>query len=113
MALVHEIKKRARQVAPQFFLACLAAYFGYHAIQGDRGILARHRLQQELLDAQSLRQQLTEERAYLTHRVELLRPDSLDSDMLEERARALLNFSRPDEYIVVVPGRSLNETGSD
>ncbi len=103
MALVREIRKRARQVAPQVFLACLAAYFCYHAVQGERGILAWHRLQQDQVAARELRMQLAEERAGLALHVDLLRPDNLDPDMLEERARILLNFSGPDDYMVVLP----------
>ncbi len=103
MALVREIRKRARQVAPQVFLACLAAYFCYHAVQGERGILAWHRLQQEQAAARDLRLQLAGERAGLAHRVDLLRPDGLDPDMLEERARMLLNFGTPDDYMVLLP----------
>jgi cell division protein FtsB len=28
--------------------------------------------------------------------------NSLDADMLEERARVLLGYSRPDEYMVIL-----------
>ena len=32
MPVLQEIRARARQIAPQVLLACLAAYFGYHAL---------------------------------------------------------------------------------
>ena len=57
-----------------------------------------------------LKQRLEDVRTELTHaqsikdtmerRVYLLRPDSLDLDMLEERARAVLNFAKPSEVII-------------
>ena len=37
---MRDIRRRARQVAPQFLSACVMVYFLYHAIQGDRGFLA-------------------------------------------------------------------------
>jgi cell division protein FtsB len=103
MSLLREIRKRSRQVAPQVFLACLAVYFCYHAVQGERGILAWLRLQQELTDARLLNAELAAERSHLDHGVALLRPDNLDPDMLEERARVLLNFGHSDDVLVVLP----------
>ena len=38
-------------------------------------------------------------------RVTELRNQSLDPDMLDERARALLNYARPDDIIVFTPTR--------
>ena len=103
MALVREIKKRARLVAPQVLLACLAAYFSYHAVQGDRGIRAWLKLRQDLAEARSLDAALATERARLERDVALLRPGSLDPDMVEERARLLLNFGAADDYVVILP----------
>lgn len=81
---------------------CVVLYFAYHAVQGDRGFRA-------LLDYQSqvekTRQQLEivqEKRIKLEHRVSLLRSRNLDPDLLEERARAVLNYAAPDEYAIIV-----------
>jgi cell division protein FtsB len=107
MAFLHEIRRRARQIAPQAVAACAALYFVYHAVQGERGVLAWVRLQQDLTAVQETREQLVDEREELEQRVSLLRPDSLDPDLLEERARVMLNYTRPDE--VVVPLRDPSE----
>jgi hypothetical protein len=32
-----------------------------------------------------------------------MRPDHLDPDMLEERARLLLNYGRADDYLILWP----------
>jgi cell division protein FtsB len=104
MPLIYEIRRRARQIAPQVLLACLAAYFGYHAVQGDRGVLAWLRLEQELAQARALDRQLAEVQERLARDVGLMRPDHLDPDMLEEQARLILNFGRPDDYLVLQPG---------
>ena len=41
------------------------------------------------------------EREILEGKVRLLSPDSLDPDMLDERARLMLNFGYEDEIVVV------------
>ena len=41
------------------------------------------------------------EQEALERNVELMRPTSLDRDMLEERARVVLNYTRPDEVVIM------------
>ena len=100
MSVLYETRKRIRQVAPQVAAALAVAYFAYHAIEGERGVLAYVKLSDELESAQLIAGQVAEERAELEHRVDLLSPDSLDPDMLEERARTLLNYGHPDEKVI-------------
>ncbi|MFN7107794.1 MAG: FtsB family cell division protein, partial [Brevundimonas sp.] len=47
---------------------------------------------------------LTEQRRDLETRVRYLRTDSLSRDLLEERARAVLGFSDPRDYVIRVQG---------
>lgn len=101
MAMVREIRRRARQIAPQVLFACIAGYFAYHAVQGERGLLAYVQLQQQLDQAEAVDQELDVQRAEMERKVQLLRPDSLDPDMLEERAREVLNYTREDEVVVM------------
>ncbi len=103
MTVFREIRRRAMQVAPQVLLASTLAYFGYHAVEGDRGVLARIRLDQDLAEAREVRATLGAERARLAHRVALLRPDSLDPDLLEERARRVLNLGYPGDFVILLP----------
>ncbi len=105
MALVREIRVRARQVAPLVLAICTLAYLAYHAVQGDRGLLAWVILKQELTQAEATLERLTGERERLARRVALLRPDGLDPDMLEERARVLLDYGRPDERVILYERR--------
>ena len=82
---------------------CLAtiAYFSYHAVNGDFGMRALARMQAEEI---ALRQELDERRAErqaMELRVTLLRPESLDPDMLEERARETLNYAHPNELTIL------------
>ena len=101
MVVVAELKKRARHVAAPVLGACLMGYFGYHLVQGDRGVLAWLRLTNELREAQAESAAVREQRDALERRVSLLRPDSLDRDLLDERARATLNVALPNEIILL------------
>ena len=83
--------------------ACLVGYFLYHTVQGDHGWLAMARLKGEVGTAQNTLSQLQKEHETLNHRVELLRSNHIDPDMLDEQSRAMLNYSKPGEVIVLTP----------
>jgi cell division protein FtsB len=76
-------------------------YFGYHTIEGDRGVLAYLSLKAKLDKAELQLAKVTTDRQELEHRVLLLRPDHLDPDMLEERARIMLNMGRDGEQVII------------
>ncbi|HEX5932283.1 MAG TPA: septum formation initiator family protein [Methyloceanibacter sp.] len=83
-------------------LACGAAgYFAYHLQTGDHGLEARAKLQgrKEVLEGELAG--LKEVRLRLERDVSLLRPESLDPDMLDERARAILNLAHEDDLIML------------
>ena len=84
-------------------------YFAYHLFVGNHGLEARARLLNEvkLLDAEL--NSLEAVRGRFDRDVALMRADELDPDMLDERARAILNFSHPND-IVIMNKRSV--TGS-
>ena len=94
------IRRRMRNVVVPLIGAGLVAYFGYHALSGERGVIAWWQLKKEIAVAEQTAAQLQAKRERLEHDVALLSPGSLDADMLEERARAVLNMGRPGEQIV-------------
>lgn len=100
MEVWRELKRRARDVIGPVLGFCIVGYFVYHSIEGDRGLLAYARLTEQLRDAHAQLEEVQAERQALERRVSLLRTDNLDPDMLDERARAVLNYSRPDEIII-------------
>ncbi len=105
MSLITEVRRRARHVAAPVLGAIALFYFGYHAIQGEHGVIAWFELSQQMEQARAELAVATAERAFLEHRVALLRPESLDRDLLDERARHMLNLARPDEFVVLDPER--------
>lgn len=81
--------------------ALIVGYFIYHTIQGERGLFAMLRMQNEVHMADTTLVDLQEERKELEHRTTLLRSDSMDPDLLEEKSRELLNYSKPNEIIIL------------
>ena len=102
MAIASILRRRAHSVIAPLLGALFVGYFAYHAVQGDRGLLAYLRLTQEIRKAEITRDLIQAERYVIEKHVRLLRPDALDPDMLDERARVMLNLGRPDELIVVL-----------
>jgi len=88
-----------RQAAFPIVCSCALAYFGYHTLQGERGLVAYLRITKEAEDARTTLARLEAERKRLEHRVSLLQRDSLDLDLLDERARAVLNYGRPGDLV--------------
>jgi cell division protein FtsB len=98
--MLQELSRRLRHIIGPLIGVGAVAYFAYHTVEGDRGLLAWIRLKNEILEAELQLAKVTTERQALEHRVLLLRPDHLDPDMLEERARAMLNMGREDEVVI-------------
>jgi cell division protein FtsB len=79
----------------------LAAYFGYHLIYGNHGVINLARVQHEIELKQAALEQIRLQRHALEHRVSLLRPESVDPDMLEEQARSRLGLTDRDEVVIL------------
>ncbi len=101
MAVLREIRVKARQILPPVLAVCVMGYFAYHSIQGDRGYRALLRVERDLARAHATEARLRAERTRLERDVNLLRLDGLDTDLLGERARMLLNYGLEDEYTIL------------
>jgi len=74
--------------------ATVFGYFGYHLVNGDRGLLAMVNLQREVLVAEQNLAEAETTRKIWERRVAALRNHSLDPDMLDERARPVEFFAQ-------------------
>jgi cell division protein FtsB len=100
MALLSISKRVLKGVlVPAVFLA-VSGYFAWHAVHGERGLMARDKRQGDVVAARAALQQAEAERDAMERRVAGLRGDRLDRDQLEERARSLLNMVGRDEVVV-------------
>lgn len=91
---------RLRHIIFPVVIVAMIAYFTYHIFQGQRGVLAWIRLDKKLKEQEIILSALMQEKELLEKEAYLLRPDSLDVDLLEEKSRQVLNFAHPDEVVV-------------
>lgn len=95
--------KRKFDLIVMFVCMGLLGYFSWHGYYGPRSFDHRDALaaKAETLDAKVT--EIRTERQALERRVALMRPQSIDPDMLEELARSTLDFGKPGELIVRFP----------
>ena len=97
--------KTSRRLISQMLASLLSfglfVYFAFFLMHGDMGYFALRGLEQRMADSEIRRAQLVAEREVLENRVKLLRPTSLDLDMLDERARFILGFARVEERVIL------------
>jgi len=93
--------KRVKQVLAPLIGAALVTYFAYHAVQGDRGLLAWWQLRHQMAALELELESIETEREYLEHKISLMRPESVDLDMLDEQTRSVLALARPGEFVII------------
>lgn len=87
-------------VFPAFATAFLT-YFGFHAMQGSYGIWSKMKYDAEAVELQATLDEIRAEHADLERHMAMLRPASLDPDLVDERARRALNVLGPNEVIIL------------
>jgi cell division protein FtsB len=99
-------RPRLRSILTSFALYIMAAmlitYFGINAFTGNHGLKARHELDAQIASLMAERDQARAERKRWQHRVALLKSDGLDPDMLDERARVLLEYVDPRDLVLIL-----------
>ena len=91
---------RLRSYLPTAALALLIVYFAVHAFTGEQGLLSSNQRDETLLAKRRELALLQAQRDDLEKRAHLLRDTSLSADLLEERARSLLGFADPRDYVI-------------
>ena len=94
------MRRRAKALAGPLVGVVLTGYFGYHLVEGDRGLRAWVTLTQELRQAKENLAVVAAARAELEHRVRHMRPDHVDPDLLDTQIRKTLHVLRPDEIVI-------------
>ncbi|HEY2134939.1 MAG TPA: septum formation initiator family protein [Xanthobacteraceae bacterium] len=82
--------------------ALLIGYFGVNAYTGNHGLRARQDLDQQIGALTAELNQAKADRDQWQRRVALLKSDSVDPDMLDERARQLLDYADPRDAIMMI-----------
>ncbi|MGL5117465.1 MAG: FtsB family cell division protein [Beijerinckiaceae bacterium] len=100
-------QRRSRNIflALGFYAVAAAAvgYFAFHAQHGERGLRAKAGYKIRVAQLQVELEQVKQERGDWERRVMLLKAGSLDRDLLDERARELLNYAHRNDVVVILP----------
>ena len=103
------VRSRVRAVLiPLFFYAVLgsaSAYLIKNASEGQHGAEARVAFERESAALKAQLAALQDQRERWRHRVESLRNESIDRDLLEQEARARLNRVAKDEVLIFTDAR--------
>jgi cell division protein FtsB len=110
-------RKRLRSILTALGLYVLAAlligYFGINAVNGDHGLKAKQDIDRQIASLSGELSQLQVDRKQWELRVALLKPRGLDPDMLDERARSLLEYAHPHDLILLIhPASRTSARGS-
>jgi cell division protein FtsB len=81
----------------------VCAYFVYHGIHGDRGLLAWTDKARELADTKARLASLEDETRGYTAKIDALQPDRSDPDLLEEHLRQLGYISKGEVILLPKP----------
>ena len=103
MAVIRELRRQARQIVASLLGISVIGYFAYHAIEGERGLRSYFALKHQIELARVEWEAARSERRIIEQRVAALRPNSLDLDMLDERARQVLNVVHEDDLVIQLP----------
>lgn len=99
------VRKRLRSILAAVGLyagaALLIGYFGVNAYTGARGLRANQDLAQQMSTLNAELAALKLERQRWEHRVSLLRSDAIDPDLLDERARTILDYVDPHDLVLL------------
>ena len=76
------------------------AYFMFHAVQGERGLLTWMQVRQQAAAAETELAMSAAERERWEARIARLRSSNLDPDLVDERARYVAGLGRADEIVI-------------
>lgn len=99
-------RKRLRTILNALVLYVMAAlligYFGVNAYDGNHGLKAKQDIDRQMAKLSAKLASLQSEEAQWLHRIDLLKSDDIDEDMLDERARALLDDAGPNDLVMMI-----------
>ncbi len=91
MVMRRRLRNFLNTIALYAIAALLIGYFGVNAYTGEHGLIAKRDLDQDIAQLTFDLDTVKAERAVWQRRVSLLKSDNIDPDLLDERARALLD----------------------
>ena len=102
MLILQELRRQGRQIIASILGVAVIGFFAFHSVEGERGLRAYFALNLQTELAREEHDALRHDRMMLERRVNLLKPESLDLDMLDERARKVLNKVHEDDFVIIL-----------
>ena len=99
-------QRKQSKLRPLLLPVCclfILGYFAYHAVEGDYGLFALEKLKERVASLETELAAVRAERARMEAHVALMRPESLDRDMIDERAREALNMADAKDIVIFLP----------
>jgi cell division protein FtsB len=78
---------------------CLCVYFSYHALLGSRSVVKLYALEKQIETLSQEQRVSAYTKDSLQKKVVMMRPGSVDKDLLEEQVRLILGYRRADEIV--------------
>jgi len=98
-------QSKTRPLLLPFCCLLIMGYFAYHAVEGAYGLFALGKLRDRAASLEAELAAARAEREKMEAHVMLMRPESLDKDMIDERAREALNMADAKDIVIFLdPG---------
>lgn len=97
----HKPRSRRSLYAFRAAIIVFGLYFSFHAFHGDHGLLAFAQVQARVITLEADRAALDERKQALVLRVQAMRSNALDGDLVDERARQTLGVIGPNDRILI------------
>jgi cell division protein FtsB len=107
MSIAQAVRRQAVAMLPPAVFLAFTAYCIWQVGRGDHGLKTYAIRQQQLVAAEAERAAAEAERDALEKRVAGLRPNHIDPDTLDERARLMLNLADPNDVVVFYRDKKL------
>lgn len=82
------------------FAGVASTYFVETALHGERGLKTKEDYRSQIADLTASLDALRGERARWEHRIALMRSEAIDRDLLDEQARAKLDYVDPRDLVI-------------
>lgn len=80
---------------------CLSFYFCYNLMAGERSYLRLVSLKHQISSNEKTYQKVSADRMAMEQKVVMMRPGSVNRDLLEEQSRKVLGFHYPNEKVLI------------
>ncbi len=103
------VRTRLRGILLPLLLYCVAggigSYFVWHAINGERGLKTSEEYERTIALLRTEAAAAKGERMQWQHRIDLMRGEAIDRDLLEEEARVVLDRVHKNDLVVFLSSR--------